>query len=230
MPRATRFKICGLTRLEDAELSVELGAWALGVILWPGSERACDPADAQLIARRMKRRAEVCGVFVNQPLDEVAALVDALGLTMVQLHGDEGPSYCGEVKRRTGAKVMKAARLRAKEDVQALDAYRLVDFHLTDTYKAGKWGGTGDVFDWDLLATRLSRVPLVLSGGLHAGNVADAIAATRPFAVDVASGVEASPGVKDHEQLRAFAAAVQATAEPEPEEDHEQDHEQGEAA
>jgi phosphoribosylanthranilate isomerase len=205
---APRFKICGLTRLEDAELAVELGAWALGVILWEGSPRRCPLPEAEHIARTLRRRAEVCGVFVNATLDEVAGAADALGLTMVQLHGDEGPAFCGEVARRTGAKVVKAARVRSGADVQALGRFH-TDFHLLDTHRDGLRGGTGETFDWGLAAARRSSVPLVLSGGLTPDNVAAAIAAVSPFAVDTASGTEAAPGIKDHEKLRAFAAAVQ---------------------
>ena len=208
----TRFKICGLTRLEDAQLSVELGAWALGTILWPGSKRACDPAEAQRIAAQLKRRAHVCGVFVNQPLEEVCGLVDGLGLTMVQLHGDEGPSFCAEVARRTGAKVVKAARVRSRQDVQHLEPFH-TDFHLLDAYAPGQYGGTGETFDWSLVRQRRSSTPLILSGGLHDGNVADAVRAVDPFAVDVASGTEAAPGIKDEAKLRAFAAAVQGVTE-----------------
>jgi phosphoribosylanthranilate isomerase len=204
----TRIKFCGITRLADAEAAVEAGAWALGVILWPGSPRACDPAEAARIARTFKRRVEVAGVFVNAPLDEVAQSVDALGLTMVQLHGSEGPSFCNEVGRRTGARVIKAARVRARADVQALEPFH-TDFHLYDAYKDGRWGGTGETFDWELTRLRHTKVPLILSGGLHPGNVADAIAAVRPYAVDVASGTETAPGVKDPERIAAFAAAVE---------------------
>jgi phosphoribosylanthranilate isomerase len=212
--RAPRFKICGLTDLDDARLAVEVGAWALGVILWEGSQRRCDPAEAQHIARTLRRQAEVCGVFVNAPLDEVAGLADGIGLTMVQLHGDEGPAYCAEVARRTGAKVIKAVRVRTGADVEDLTRFH-TDFHLLDAYHPERWGGTGESFDWTLAARRRTTVPLVLSGGLTPENVVDAIAAVRPFAVDVASGTEARPGVKDPERLRAFAAAVRSTA-PEP--------------
>ena len=165
---APRFKICGLTGLDDARLAVEVGAWALGVILWEGSERRCEPAEAQRIARTLRRQAEVCGVFVNAPLDEVAGLADGIGLTMVQLHGDEGPAYCAEVARRTGAKVMKAVRVRTGADVEDLARFH-TDFHLLDTFHPERWGGTGESFDWTLAARRRTAVPLVLSGGLTPG-------------------------------------------------------------
>jgi phosphoribosylanthranilate isomerase len=212
---APRVKFCGITRLEDARAAVEHGAWALGVILWPGSVRACALEEAARIAGAYRRTAEVCGVFVNQTLEEVAGSVEAAGLTMVQLHGDEGPAFCNEVARRTGAKVMKAARVRGRADLQALEPFH-TDLHLLDAHKDGSYGGTGETFDWELVAARHSHIPLVLSGGLTAENVAAGIAATRPFAVDVASGTEASPGVKDSAKLRAFGEAVIA-ADPEPE-------------
>jgi phosphoribosylanthranilate isomerase len=212
VPDAPRLKVCGITRLDDARHAVEAGAWALGVVLWAGSPRACPLPEAERIAAALRRRAEVAGVFVNAPLDEVAAVADGVGLTMVQLHGDEGPAYCAEVARRTGARVIKARRIATAADVTALGAFH-TDFHLADAHRPGLRGGTGETFDWALVRARPSSVPLVLSGGLRPGNVGDAIAAVRPFAVDVASGTEARPGVKDPAKVEAFAAAVRAAAE-----------------
>jgi phosphoribosylanthranilate isomerase len=183
----------------------------VGCILWSRSPRACDPAEAARIATALRRRAHVCGVFVNPHLDEATELVDALGLTMVQLHGDEGPAFCAEVARRTGAKVMKAAAVSTQADVQALETFH-TDFHMLDAYRPGLRGGTGETFDWELVRARRSSIPLVLSGGLRPDNVAEAIAAIRPFAVDSASGTEAAPGVKDPAKVAAFVDAVQATA------------------
>jgi phosphoribosylanthranilate isomerase len=208
---APRIKLCGITALDDARLAVDAGAWAVGCILWPQSPRACDQAEAARIAAALRRRAHVCGVFVNQHLDEVAGLADGIGLTMVQLHGDEGPAFCAEVARRTGAKVMKAAPVRSVADVRALEAFH-TDFHLLDAHLPGMRGGTGETFDWELVRARRSKVPLVLSGGLTPDNVAEAIAATTPFAVDTASGTEASPGIKNPAKVAAFVEAVNATA------------------
>ncbi len=204
----TRAKICGITRLEDAELAAELGAWAIGFILWPGSKRACDPAMAAAIARRVRRNVALVGVFVNPSLDEVAHAADAIGLTHLQLHGTEGPSFCTAASSRTGCRVIKAARIRMAADVRDIERYRLVDMHLLDSHVEGQPGGTGETWDWSLLAARRSKVPALLSGGLTPGNVAAAIARARPWDVDVASGVEASPGVKDPEGVRAFMEAV----------------------
>jgi phosphoribosylanthranilate isomerase len=202
-----RIKFCGITSLDDARLATEAGAWALGTNLWPGSERYCEPEEAARIVSSLRRQVEVAGVFVNQHLDEVCGLAEGIGLSLVQLHGDEGPSFCAEVARRTGARVIKAARIGGGADVQAMEAFH-TDFHLLDTRRAGHWGGTGETFDWQLVDLRRTSVPLILAGGLTADNVAAAIAATQPYAVDVSSGTEASPGVKDPEKLRAFAEAV----------------------
>ena len=201
----TRVKICGITRLEDAELSVELGAWALGFILWPRSPRAADPAVAAGLAARYRRRVETVGVFVDPTLDEVAHAVDALGLSAVQLHGSVGFDFCRAVKRRTAATVIRAFTIHANADVQHADSFREVDLHLYDTRTVG---GTGETWDWSLARGRRSHVPLMLSGGLTAENVADGITALRPYAVDVASGTEAEPGVKDPDRLRAFMDAA----------------------
>jgi phosphoribosylanthranilate isomerase len=209
-PRPPRIKICGLTGLDDAQRAVEAGAWALGLILFPGSPRRCALPAAERISATLRRQAEICGVFVNAPLAEVTGLADGLGLSMVQLHGDEGPAYCSEVARRTGAKVIKAARVRGGADINALEAFH-TDFHLLDAHQPGRYGGTGETFDWELVRRRRTATPFILSGGLTPENVAEAIEATHPFAVDTASGTEARPGVKDPEKLRAFAAAAAST-------------------
>jgi phosphoribosylanthranilate isomerase len=211
-----RVKICGITGLADAELAVELGAWAIGMIFYEGSPRRCSLAEAQRITAALHRKVELCGVFVNDPLERVVQRSEDLGLTMVQLHGDEGPAFCGEVPRRTGARVVKAAQVAGPGDVRDLERYH-VDFHLLDARahaqeKQALRGGTGETFDWALLSARRSKVPLILSGGLNAENVGEAIMATGPFAVDSASGTERAPGQKDPQRLRAFFAAVERSA------------------
>ena len=205
MRDAPAVKICGLTRLEDAQLAVELGAWALGLIFAPGSPRRCRPAEAERIAAALRRRVELAGVFVNAPLDEVARLHDRIGFTLLQLHGDEGPAYATEAHRRLGIPVIKARAVRTRGDVQALDAFRDVAFHMVD----GPKGDRSQAVDADLVRARRSRVPLILAGGLTTENVASAAAAVGPYAVDTASGTEAEPGVKDAEKLRAFFAAIE---------------------
>src|SRR4051794_17127613 len=179
--RAPRIKFCGITSVADAELAAANGAWAIGLILWPGSKRACDPAEGVRISNAVRRKVEVTGVFVNQTLDEVAALADMLHLSMIQLHGDEGPAYAKEVARRTGAKVIKAQSVRLAADVVAIQAFR-TDFHLLDTHREGLRGGTGETFDWTMLSRRTSQVPLILSGGLAAEKRGRSVATVRSFA------------------------------------------------
>jgi phosphoribosylanthranilate isomerase len=205
----TRVKICGLTALEDAHLAVDLGAWALGMIFWPDSPRACSIEQAEAIGAQLHRRVELTGVFVNASLDNVAETADICRFTLLQLHGDEGPSYCQEAARRTGCRVIKAARVRDAADVQAIRAYR-TDFHLLDTHSERAPGGTGESFDWELASLHPGNPPLILSGGVTADNVGQGIAAVRPFAVDTASGTEAEPGRKDPAKLSAFFRAVEA--------------------
>lgn len=146
-------------------------------------------------------------MFVNPTLDEVAQAVEDENLTMVQLNGAEGASFCAEVQRRTGLKVAKAIHVASAADVHAAEAFR-TDFHLFDRRGKGLWGGTGESFDWELLRGHRSEVPAILAGGLRPDNVADAIAVTHPYAVDVASGVELEPGRKDHAAMAAFFEAA----------------------
>ncbi len=202
-----RVKFCGITNLDDAAEAVRLGAWAIGLIHFHGSPRDVDRGVAVEIAAAFRRKCEVVGVFVNPTLDEVSQAVEDEGLTMVQLNGAEGASFCAEVKRRTGLRVAKAVHVASAADVHAAEAFR-TDFHLFDRKAKGAWGGTGESFDWELLRGHRSEVPAILAGGLRPENVAEAIAITHPYAVDVASGVEAEPGRKDHAAMSAFFAAA----------------------
>ena len=202
-----KVKICGITRMEDAEAAVSGGAWAIGLNHSPDSPRRIDPADAERIGAAMKRKVEVAGVFVNAHLDEIVDVADRDSLTIVQLHGDEGPTFCAEVYRRTGCKVIKAFRVKSPAEITAARAYR-TDYHLFDAYRRGVAGGTGATFDWDLVAGRRGGVPAILAGGLNSDNVGDAIAAANPWGVDVASGVESAPGIKDHNLMTSFFAAA----------------------
>lgn len=206
----TRIKICGLTNLADAQAAAELGAWALGMIFHAESPRRCSMREAAAICDTLRRRTELCGVFVNAHLEDVVGVARELGLTMLQMHGDEGPSYCLEAGKRTGAKVIKAQQVAGPGDIRAIERYR-VDFHLLDARSRtapGLRGGTGESFDWGLLSTRRSSVPLILSGGIDAANAAAAIAAAHPYALDSASGTESSPGHKDPRLMADLFAAV----------------------
>ena len=206
-----KVKFCGITRAEDAREAVRLGAWAIGLNHWSGSPRRCDPATAAAISAELRRQIEIVGVFVNASLAEIAAAVENEQLGMVQLHGDEGPSFCAEVARRTGAKVIKALPVHSSADIQAAEAFR-TDFHLLDAHIPGARGGTGASFDWELARLHPSGIPLILAGGLNPGNVAEAIRVTRPDGVDVATGVESKTGIKDKDKLKAFIKAAKAAA------------------
>ena len=210
-----RVKICGITNLDDAAEAVRLGAWAIGLIHYDRSPRVCEPAEAVRIGAAFRRKCEVVGVFVNPELEEVAKAVENAGLTMVQLNGAEGPAFCGEVARRTGVKVIKAIHVASAADVHGAEAFR-TDFHLFDRRGKGLWGGTGESFDWGLLREHRSGVPAIVAGGLRPDNVAAAISVAHPYAVDVASGVEAEPGRKDHAAMTAFFEAAQAASVPTP--------------
>jgi phosphoribosylanthranilate isomerase len=203
-----RVKFCGITRLEDAREAARLGAWAVGLIHHDPSLRRVDGDVAAEIGAELKRRVEVVGVFVNSPLDDVVRAAEDESLTMLQLHGDEGPAFCQEAARRSGCKVMKAFRVRSSADIQAAEAFR-TDLHLFDAHRPGMVGGTGETFDWGLLSGRGPEIPYVLSGGLNPDNVADAVAAVQPYAVDLASGVESEPGVKDHALMAEFVENAQ---------------------
>jgi phosphoribosylanthranilate isomerase len=208
-----RVKFCGITNLDDAAEAVMLGAWAIGLIHYRESPRFCEPPEAVAISAAFRRKCEVVGVFVNPELDEVAAAVEDAGLTMVQLNGEEGPSFCAETARRTGVKVIKAIHVASAADIHAAEAIR-ADFHLFDRRSRGLWGGSGESFDWTLLREHRSEVPAIVAGGLRPENVADAIDVTHPYAVDVASGVEIEPGRKDHAAMTAFFEAAQAASVP----------------
>lgn len=203
-----RTKICGITNIADAEAAAVAGAWAVGLNYHPESPRAVRDEIAEQIGAAMKRRLEVAGVFVNATLDRIADAADRAQLSLVQLHGDEGPSFCSEVARRTGCGVIKAFRVRSGAEVRGAGAYR-TDFHLFDAYRPGTRGGTGESFDWELVSARRTGIPAIVAGGLTPENVGEAIRASNPYAVDVAGGVEGEePGLKDHRLIAAFIAAA----------------------
>jgi len=202
----TRIKVCGITRLDDARRAAALGVDALGFVFWPGSPRCVSTGLAADIAAALPPFVATVGVFVNQPLDEIAAVVSAVGLSAVQLHGDEGPDTWSRVPGRC----IKAVGVGAGFDAAALEAWPPRVWPLLDVFDPARRGGTGRVVDWGL-AARAARVRrVILAGGLDASNVGDAIARVRPFAVDVSSGVEIEPGVKDPARVRAFVERVAA--------------------
>ena len=202
----TRVKICGITAWEDARLAVDLGASALGFNFYPPSPRAISPADAWSIIRRLPPFVEVVGVFVNWPPLVVDALARAVRLGSVQLHGAESPAEVAELGRKH--RVIKAVQVKRGFRVASLARFRAADAILLDGFARGLHGGTGNTLDWKLARAAGRFGKIILAGGLKPENIAEAIRATQPYAVDVASGVESRPGRKDPAKLRALFAVV----------------------
>jgi len=199
----TRIKICGITRDEDLHCAVAAGADAIGLVFYAPSPRYLAASRAAELVRRLPPFVTTVGLFVNEPAANVKAVLQKLPLQLLQFHGEEDEAYCAAF----GLPYIKAARMKPGLDLLeyaksfASSAALLLDAHV-DSY-----GGSGKTFDWSLIPAGLP-LPLVLSGGLHAGNVAQALAAVKPWAVDVSSGVEAAPGVKDAEKIARFIAEV----------------------
>src|SRR5258708_16979072 len=203
----TRVKICGITTWEDARLSIDLGVSALGFNFDPASPGAVPPAAAWKIIRGLPPFVEAVGVFVNWPPVVVEALARALRLTAVQLHGAESPEEIATLARTR--RVIKAVQVGRGFRVASLARYRAADGILLDGFARGLYGGTGRTLDWNLARAGRRYGQIILAGGLTPENIAEAIRVAEPYAVDVASGVEARPGRKDHGKLRALFAAVE---------------------
>jgi phosphoribosylanthranilate isomerase len=200
-----RVKVCGITSLEDALSAAGEGVDALGFNFYPSSPRYIDPMAAREIISRMLPFVAAVGLFVNvsEPV-EVARLAREAGVQTLQLHGDETPDYCHKL---AGWPLIKALRVDGRLSSVDFERYPVSAF-LLDAHDEGLWGGTGRAFDWSL-ATEIRGVrPIILAGGLKPENVAQAIRIVRPYAVDVCTGVEASPGRKDKARLRAFMSEV----------------------
>lgn len=202
---SVRIKICGITRVEDALLAAELGAHAIGFVFHPGSPRAVTPDAAARIAAELPAFISVVGLFVNADPANIRSIIQTVPVDLLQFHGDESAAACAPYGRR----YIKAVRMAPEVDLVKCAA----DFHqsaglLLDAHVAGAWGGTGQRFDWARVPRDLAK-PVILSGGLHPENVAAGIRAVRPVAVDVSSGVESAPGIKDAEKLKAFIREAQ---------------------
>lgn len=204
----TRIKVCGITRLEDARLATDLGADALGFVFWPGSPRHVNPEHAARIIRALPAFVTAVGVFVNQPLDEIRATAALARLGVIQLHGDEPAATWAGLP----APCIKAVAVDEAFDAAGIAAWPAPVVPLLDAHDSTRRGGTGRLIDWRLAAALAQLRPVVLAGGLGPENIQDAIAQVGPYAVDVSSGVEREPGVKDAARLRAFVEGV-ATAD-----------------
>lgn len=201
----TRIKICGITREEDADVAVAAGADAIGFVFYPPSPRYVTPQRAAELVARIPPFVDVVGLFVNEAPETVRSVCEAVPINVLQFHGDEEAAYCRQFSRP----YLRAARVRPGLDlVEFARSFADARGLLLDAFVEG-YGGGGHVFDWTLIPPDLPGF-LVLSGGLAAANVGDAIRRVRPVAVDVSSGVEAGKGIKDHDKIAAFVAAVRA--------------------
>jgi len=205
-----RIKVCGITRQKDALCAVEAGVDALGFIFYKKSARYIDPEEARLIIEQLPPFVDVVGVFVDTKRQEVEEIIQYCRLTYAQLHGEESPKYTERLIRFTSpCEVIKAFRVSSETTSEAFGPYAPhVKAFLLDTYYKDLVGGTGISFDWSLVDGLGLKRPYILAGGLDAENIADAIKILRPGCVDVNSGVEVSPGIKDHNLIREFVAKV----------------------
>ncbi len=200
----TRIKICGITRSEDAEAAAQAGADALGLVFYAPSKRCIEIARARLIVETLPPFITTVALFVDPDPQWVRAVLAEVPVDLLQFHGDEAPEFCTAF----GKPYLKALRIRAGSDLlQYASRHRRARGLLLDTYRADQPGGTGECFDWSLIPSSLP-LPLVLSGGLRPDNVAQAVRQVKPWAVDVSSGVESSPGCKDSALMRAFVQGV----------------------
>jgi phosphoribosylanthranilate isomerase len=199
-----RVKICGVTRTEDGVLAAKLGATAVGFVFWPGSPRFIDPSRARAIVDALPHTLETIGVFVDQPVDHVAAVASLLSLSAVQLHGTESPAEYS----RAGVPIIKSVAVHDRLDPATVADIPLEVTVLLDAHDPVRRGGTGRTIDWSVAAAIASIRRTILSGGLNAGNARMAVEQVRPYMIDVSSGVESAPGVKDPGKLRELFAAL----------------------
>lgn len=206
-----RVKICGLTRAEDAQAAHDLGAWALGFIFYTKSKRFITADAAKRIIAALPTARSV-GVFVNQT-DEAISIATQAGLKGIQLHGDETPDDLSRLRATFTGIVIKALRPKNEADLQAIADYKgLADYILLDAAIGNEYGGTGHTGDWSLAQkAAVFGIPVIVAGGLGPDNIAEAHAQTNPYALDLSSGVEASPGIKDPAKLQALFANIKGT-------------------
>ena len=215
MSYRVRIKMCGTTSLEDAWAAVEMGVDALGFIFTRKSPRYIEPERAAEIISLLPPFVSRVGVFVDSSIETVRAIIRSAGLTQVQLHGSEPVQFCAELKTsEKSCSVCKAFRINRKQLAVADMAKQIsiyehvVDSVLLDSYLKGVEGGTGAVFDWELIDELGLQKPLILAGGLNPDNVAEAVRRVRPYAIDVNSGVENAPGEKNHQKLKTLIDVV----------------------
>lgn len=199
----TKIKICGITNIKDAQAAAEFGTDALGFIFYKESKRYVDPEVAKSIISSLPPFITTVGVFVNQELDEISQIKETTGIQVAQLHGDETPEFVSSIPFNS----IKVIRVKDKSDLDKVAQYSAQAI-LFDTYSDKEYGGTGESFDWEILNDLSSTKKIILSGGLNSENILEAVKIVRPYAVDVSSGVEDTPGRKDHTKIKKFIEAI----------------------
>jgi phosphoribosylanthranilate isomerase len=205
----TQVKICGITNPDDAQVAIEAGADMIGLIFYPPSPRYVTPEQARTIVEHLPSEIPVVGVFVNETAETIAHIAEASGIQKVQLHGDEAPSVCAAV----ALPVIKAFRFTEHVRPEMMASYETVDAFLVEGFHEKLYGGGGAMADWQQVATLHGYGRIILAGGLTPENVRQAICVVQPYAVDVGSGVEVSPGQKDRQKVRAFIQQAKAAAQ-----------------
>ena len=201
----TKVKICGITNYDDAAHAAILGADYLGFNFYELSPRHVDESEVKRFIGRLPKNVRKVGVFVNHNPDTVKKIVKNLDLDLIQLHGDETQDYCSKLKAETKKQVIKAFRIKEKEDLKKIKHYN-ADYFMFDTHEEGIFGGTGRTFDWKII--KGVNKPFFLSGGLNPKNVKEAIRTAKPYAVDAASGIEINPRKKDNKKMERFIEAA----------------------
>ena len=197
--KQVKVKVCGMTSLKDALVAVEGGADAVGFIFYKKSLRSVTMKTVREIVLELPPFVDTVGVFVDETAEQINKIADYCNLDIIQLHGDESPTFCKKIRR----KVIKAFRIKDMQSVKKLSSFQVSGF-LLDTFSDNLHGGTGKVFDWNLALPAKKFGPVIMAGGLTPNNVQQAVRQIRPYGVDVCSGVESEPGIKDHKKVRAF--------------------------
>jgi phosphoribosylanthranilate isomerase len=197
--KQVKVKVCGMTSLKDALVAVEGGSDAVGFIFYKKSPRSVTMKTVREIVLELPPFVDTVGVFVDETAEQINKIADYCNLDIIQLHGDESPTFCKKIRR----KVIKAFRIKDMQSVKKLSSFQVSGF-LLDTFSENLHGGTGKVFDWNLALPAKKFGPVIMAGGLTPNNVQQAVRQIRPYGVDVCSGVESEPGIKDHKKVRAF--------------------------
>ena len=200
-----KVKICGMTNLKDVKVAVDGGVDAVGFIFYKKSPRSVTMQAVRKIVLELPPFVDSVGIFVNETAEQINKIADRCNLDRVQLHGNESPSFCKKIRRR----VIKAIRVKDIQSLKKLSDYPVSSF-LLDTFSEDQYGGTGRVFDWNLAYPAKKYGPIILAGGLTPNNVRQAIQRIQPYGVDVCSGVESQPGIKDHKKMQIFLKNVKA--------------------